>query len=163
MALSATGRPLVTPTWIQTPNARLVYRPFEGAVSEFVRWKNEAFRQSLILERDLVKQGPWQLADAKAHLYAFRPYEQTPTFWKGPFWVAREVIGPPHEDIEDFQLYDLDRAKAMRFGPFVHEGSELLVELFSTQTERASTWRIEWDLRSSTGSWWVDLFPENAS
>lgn len=158
--------------WVQTPNARLVYRQLDPrpdldhALANSINVLSE-------LEHTVMQESRYQWANPEVFLYFF----QTPLaadFDRTPIWVAREVIGPPNEDpLERFSIHDLAAGqvfeKEMPSGPFQLKGWQELKDLYYATHEEmsaerpvnsAKTWRLKLENVRKTSRAQIQLFPE---
>lgn len=140
---------------LKTPNARLAYRCVNHTA------EMDLNDELLELERLIKTQTRFQWAHSHAYCYFFRPCDDQ-KFLSTPFWVAREVIGPPNEDDEGrFFLQDLDASQVLslemnsqRPWPIWSEclafekSARVQIQKvkFNNAQALAPTWRLEWDL-----------------
>lgn len=139
------------PTLLKTPNARLIYQKclFGNDL--------DLNAQLLNLEHIVGSETRFQWAHQHAYLYFFKSAEAS-DFRQTPFWLAREVIGTPNEDLENrYYLQDLDAAEVLSFSvkstlAWPKWAECLLMEqkvrswAQSSGQCLADTWRLEWDL-----------------
>lgn len=158
--------------WVETPNARLVYMQIDpkpdltSALANAVNSLSE-------LERVVLEESRYQWANPDIFLYFFcQPTEDD--FPKTPLWIAREVVGPPNEDVlERFSLHDLQAGRAfqLEIGKEIFELEALkqLKEFYDAAHRQmkaqhtgsvASTWRLKLQNDGKSSRAQIQLFPE---
>lgn len=141
--------------WVLTkkssPNARLLYVPVsEGPLEKRL---SLALNTLTKLEQQVLKRTRYQWANSQVFFYFFAPSSDE-KFFELPFWIAREVIGLPNDDPEDFfQIEDLNASEVftydlssiffenLKFDALFNDEQKLRQKLQKQMTV-ASTWRV---------------------
>jgi|GEM_PF-4872070 hypothetical protein len=163
----------VNPLWTKTPNARLLYKTLKPKKGELSKLLSNCINEFVQLEQVVMEETRYQWANGEIFIYFFEP-PSSQAFDETPFWIGREVIGPPNEDpLERFGLHDLAQGRCAQreLTPYIFEAPDLSLlkdeydALSQVVKERSSeilakTWRIKLKNQGISTQAQIQLFPE---